>query len=113
MNLMGKKIVSLPSCLPAFLPSFVHSFIHSFIVSVQALTKAIPDLLVRPPKEVPLWVIILAAIGGILLLIILIIVLWKVWLATSCVSLSCHSQMSFYHIKARCHFRFCFDELIL
>jgi integrin alpha 7 len=42
-----------------------------------AMTKARPDIAVKEQPGVPLWVIILAAIGGLLLLIIIIILLWK------------------------------------
>ncbi|GIY96147.1 integrin alpha-PS1 [Caerostris extrusa] len=43
-----------------------------------AVTKALPDLpLYQKPEEVPLWIIILAVCGGLLLLILLIFCLWK------------------------------------
>ncbi|GFV15579.1 integrin alpha-PS1 [Trichonephila clavipes] len=43
-----------------------------------AITKALPDLpLYQKPEEVPLWIIILAVCGGLLLLILLIFCLWK------------------------------------
>lgn len=45
------------------------------------MTKALPDLpLYQKPEEVPLWIIILAVCGGLLLLILLIFCLWKVTL---------------------------------
>lgn len=44
----------------------------------SAVTKALPDLpLYQKPEEVPLWIIILAVCGGLLLLILLIFCLWK------------------------------------
>ncbi|XP_035223248.1 integrin alpha-PS1-like isoform X2 [Stegodyphus dumicola] len=43
-----------------------------------AVTKALPDLpLYQKPEEVPLWIIILAVCGGLLLLFLLIFCLWK------------------------------------
>ncbi|XP_054716032.1 integrin alpha-PS1-like [Uloborus diversus] len=43
-----------------------------------AITKALPDLpLYQKPEEVPLWIIILAVCGGLLLLFLLIFCLWK------------------------------------
>jgi hypothetical protein len=40
-------------------------------------TQARADIRAKEPKKVPIWVWILAAIGGLLLLILLIILLWK------------------------------------
>lgn len=43
-----------------------------------SVTKAIPDLpLYQKPEEVPLWVIVLAVLGGLLLLFLLIFCLYK------------------------------------
>ena len=39
---------------------------------------AVADVKIIEKEEVPLWIIILAVIGGLLLLCILVIVLWKV-----------------------------------
>ncbi|CAH1788996.1 unnamed protein product [Owenia fusiformis] len=43
----------------------------------DAITTAQPDIKIAEPPGIPLWIIIVAAIGGVLLLVILVIVLWK------------------------------------
>jgi flagellar basal body-associated protein FliL len=45
---------------------------------LQALTIAYPERKEAKKEEVPLWIIIVAAIGGVLLLGLLILVLWLV-----------------------------------
>ena len=50
--------------------------IATFIL--QATTKAQPDIRIREPDEVPLWIIIVSVIGGLILLIVLVILLYKV-----------------------------------
>lgn len=41
------------------------------------VNKIYPDILLLPPREAPLWAIILAIILGVLLLVVLIAILWR------------------------------------
>jgi len=57
------------------------------VITLQASTRAFPDIQVRKPAAAPLWAIILSICVGILILLLIILLLCKVYKSNSTFSL--------------------------